>query len=353
MRVLLITNVIQCNKLPSRIRAIASELEQLFKEANPEHPKIQPTRRKPPQKQRKVGLNLENKHKQTTEKFETPVDMANHDLQLFLATYFLDQDGKPDPSKTPFPLLLPRISARLALQQGADTIPRLKTSRGGEGDFQILVIGWIRAAIFDETERISAEQARLRDEMSLTWQKRLRKHYSLIKSLPVLSKPRKFAIDSAQGGYAIECRGVMDSFIGTDDDDDSSLEITYTKADGWVGSFKIGVIYGVMRLDTDRKALLARCKATEKNESRVDGLAGVAIPLDELETTVEESDVSEEEDVFSDLSADEKDLEDEPRSPILAALVRKRKNTPTKALNDSAKHSRTLPNSPSNRIYFK
>lgn len=356
MPVSLVTTIMQCNKLPSWVRAIASELEQLFKVANCEHPKAHPTTDKPTRKigtQRKSGLQLEKKHEQTLKIFKTPVDLANHDRPLFLAMYFLDQDGKPDPSKTPFPLLLPGISDRLVLQQAADTIPGLKTSSGGEGEFRVLVIGWNRAAIFDETERISADQARLRDEMSPTWQDRLRKYYSLIKVLPVLSKPRKFAIESAQGDYAVECRGVMDNFHGTDDDD-SSLRITYTKADGWVGIFKIGVIDGVMRLDTDRKALLARCKATEKNESRVDDLTGTDIPLDELGTTEEEDGASEEEDLFSDLSADEKDVEDEPRSPIFAAAVRrKRKSAPTKAPKPSTKRSKLSSSTSSNRLYFK
>ena len=88
--------------------------------------------------------------------FKVPVDLTNHDCNLFLAKYFLDQDGMPDPSKTPFPILLPGLLDRLALQQAADTIPGLKTSSGGEGEFRILVIGWKRVAVFHETERIAA-----------------------------------------------------------------------------------------------------------------------------------------------------------------------------------------------------
>ena len=61
---------------------------------------------------------------------------------------------------------------------------------------------------------------------------------------------------------------------------ESSLKINYCKTDGWIGIFEIGVTYGVMRLDTDRKGLLARCKATEKNESRVDDYTGMHIQLE-------------------------------------------------------------------------
>lgn len=299
-----------------------------------------------------MKLSLENKHKQTLEKFNTPVDLANHDCSLFLAKYFLDRDWKPDPSKSPFPILLPGLSDRLALQQAADTVPGLKTSSGGEGDLRVVVIGWIRAAIFEETERISAEQAILRDEMSPTWQERLQKHYSFINTLPVLSKPRKFAIESAQGNYAVECRGVMDNYSH---DDDSSIRIIHSKTDGWVGVFKIGVIYGVMRLDTDRKALLARCKATEKNESRVDDHTGMDIALEELGTTEEDDDASGEEDVFSDLSADERDQGDEPKSHISASAVvrEKRKSAPTRAPNPAAKRPKPSSSISPNRLYFK
>lgn len=355
MRVSLITIAVQCNKLPSRVRVIASELEQLFKAANPQHPKVISKLNKPPQKTRAqlpVGLRLEDSHKQTLGKFKVPVDLANHDRNLFLAKYFLDNEGKPDHSKTPFTILLPGISDRLALQQAADTIPGLKTSSGGEGKFRVLVIGWKRAAIFNQTERISADQARLRDEMSPEWQERLRKHYNLIKMLPVPSKPGKLAIESAQGTYAVECRGVMDDYGGSENDD-SDLRITYSKADGWVGIFNIGVIYGVMRLDTDRKALLVRCKATEENESRVDDHTGLDIPLEELETTEEENDASEEEDAFSDLSADEIN-EDEPGSPGFAVVARrKRRNAPTNAQNTSSKRSKLSPGTSTNRLYFK
>lgn len=355
MPVHLITTVMQCYKLPSRVRAIASKLEQLFRAANLEHAEFQYKTEKPPQKigtQRPRGLRLEDKHKQSLERFKIPVDLADYDRSLFVAKYFLDQDGKPDPLKTPFPVLLPGLSDMLAVQQAADTIPGLKTSIGGEGDFRVLVIGWIRAAIFEETERISADQARLRDEPSPEWQRRLRKHYNLIRMLPVSSKPRIFAIESAQGSYAIECRGVMDNYHSSNPDD-SSLRITYSKTDGWVGIFEIGVIYGVMRLDTDRKALLARCKATEKNESRLDDGPGMDLSLEELETTEEEDDASEEEDLFSDLSADEKDEEHEPMPPVFGAVIRRKRSVPEKALGTSAKRPRLSLSTSSNRLYFK
>ena len=145
-----------------------------------------------------MNLSLENKHKQTFERFKTPVDLANHDCSLFLATSFLDRDWKPDPSKTPFQILLPGLSYRLALQQAADTVPGLTTSSGGEGDLRVVVIGWIRAAIFEEMERILAEQAILRDGMCPTWQERLQKQYSWINTLPVMSKPRKSFCQTSQ-----------------------------------------------------------------------------------------------------------------------------------------------------------
>ena len=86
----------------------------------------------------------------------------------------------------------------------------------------------------------------------------------------------------------------------------------------------------------------------------MDDLTGMDIPLGELGTTEEEINVSEEEDVFSDLSADEKDLEDEHRSPIFAeAIRRKLKTAPTKAPNTSAKRSKLSPSTSANRLYFK
>ncbi|KAL9075007.1 MAG: hypothetical protein Q9161_001938 [Pseudevernia consocians] len=286
-----------CDKLSSRVRAIISELEQLFKATNSEQPKVRPKIDKPPQKigtQKPVNPSLENKHKQTFERFKTPVDLANHDCSLFLAP-FLTGTGSQILQKRHFKFYYMDFR-----------------------DLRVVVIGWIRAAIFEEMERILAEQAILRDGLSPTWQERLQKQYSLINTLPVMSKPRKFAIESSQGIYGFECRGVMDNYS---QDDDSSLRIIDKKTDGWVGTFKIGVIYGVMRLDTDRKALLGRCKATEKNKSRVDDHTGLEISLEELGTTEEDDDASEEEEVFSDLSADGKDQEDEPKPHISTLAV--------------------------------
>lgn len=238
------------------------------------------------------------------------------------------------------------------MQHATDNIPELKTLSGGEGEFRILVIGWNREAIFDVTERISADQASLREELSRSWQERLREHYSLIKATPVLSRPRKFAIESAQGTYAIECRKVMGTYYGSDPNE-SSLRITYSRNDGWIGIFEIGIIYNVMRLDTERKGLLARCKATEKNESRVDDHTGMHIPLEESESIEGEDDASEEEDVCGDLSADEtEDVDGSESSSFEIVTRRKRRRAPTKASNP-AKRSKPSSTRPSNRLYLK
>lgn len=356
MTVSSITTVTQCNKLPSRVQAIASELEQLFLAANPHYTQVQPNSDKPSLKVGARGLRAllsEDKHKRALEKFKRPVDLANYDCSLFLAKYFLDLDGTPDPPKVPFPVLLPGLSDRLAMQQAADGVPGLKTSSGGEGDFRILVIGWNRAAIFEVAEKISADQARLRNALSPTWQENLQEHYRLIKKQRLSSKLRKFAIESAQGTYAIECRGRVD--IYDHDDNDSSLRITYSEIDGWVGIFRIGVIYGVMRLDTDGKALLARCKATEKNESRIDECTEMQVPLEELETTEEEEGYSEEEDVFSDLSEGEEDEEEVSDSYelVVVGMRRKRRRAPSEARESPAKRSRPSSRNKPNRLYFK
>ena len=177
--------------------------------------------------------------------------------------------------------------------------------------------------------------------MNSRWLERLRKHYSLIKMLPMPSKPRRFTIESARGNDAVEFRGVMDRYPGSDYDN-SNLRITYSKIYGWVSIFKIGVIYSVIRLGTDRKALLARYKATKKNKSRVDNYIGMDIPFEELEITEEEDDISEEEDVFSDLSVDENDNADEEEeeeekdedtslSGFVVVIRRKRRYVPTNA----------------------
>ena len=346
----------QCDKLPSKVRAIAVELEQLSKAANTESQHVKSSVEKTPQKagtQRQGGLLSEEKHKKALEKFKIPVDLANHDKTLFFAKYFLDQDGRPKPSITPFPILLPGLLDKLAMQQAADAVPGLKTCTGGEGDFRVLVIGWDRTAIFKITESLSTAQANLRDEMSPTWQQYLQRHYMLVQALPVSSKPRTFGIKSAQGTYAVECNGKMDSYCGLNPDE-YSLRITYSKVDGWIGIFKIGVLYGVMRFDVDRKALLARCKATDKNEARLDEYTEMTIPLEELNTTELEDNASEEEDIFSDLSTDERCEEDEPGSFEDGVWIgRKRRRAFDKAPS-AAKRLKSSPNtSTTNRLYFK
>ena len=352
----------QCKKLPFRVQAIESDLEQMFTEVNPASPETEQRKAKPvakpprkPSAQQPGGLLSEDKHKRALDKYKRPVDLANYDRKLFLAKYFLAENGKQDRSKTPFPLLLPGLVDKLALQQAADAISGLKTSIGGEGDFRVLVIGWNRAAIFEVAEQTSTDQARLRDDLSPKWQGHLRKHYRLVKKLPILSKSMEMKEESAQGTYAVECRGASENWINSCDED-SSLRITYSEKEGWVGTFSIGIIYGVMKLGADRKALLARCKATEKNEARIDDYTGMEIPLEELEDTEEEDNASEEEDVFSDLSEREQDQEreeDESEPGRFSVLRRKRTKAPTKAHAAAAKRPKSSRSTSSNRLYFK
>ena len=282
-------------------------------------------------------------------KFKTAVDLANYDCNLFLAKYFLDQNGNPDPSRAPFPVILPGISDRLALQQAADTIPDLKVLSGGEGNLQILVIGWNRVAIFETAEKISADQARLRGAMSPTWQRHMQAHYSVVQRLPVSSELRPLQIESARGEYAVECREVMHNHGGLDGDD-SSLKIFYRNTVGWVGHLKLGIIYGVMGLHIDRKALLARCKAREKNKSREDDHGGgMDTTLEELETIDVEADANEEEDVSSNLSA----LEPTEFKEAALGIDRKRKQAFTKAPKSPAKRAKLPSSTSSNRLYFE
>ena len=333
----------------------------MFKGANSASPQVEQRKSKPvaklprkPSAQQPAGLLSEDKHKRALEKYKRPGDLANYDRKLFLAKYFLNESGKPDRSKTPFPLLLPGLLDKLSLQQAADAIPGLKTSIGGEGEFRILVIGWDRAAIFEIAEQTSTDQARLRDDLDPQWQEDLRKHYKLVKRLPILSKSMKMKEESAQGTYAVECIGAQDKWYGCEEN--SSLRITYSEREGWVGIFSIGVIYGIMKVGTDRKALLARCKATEKNEARIDEYTMTEMTLEELETTEEEDNASEEEDVFSDLSEreqDEESEEDEFERGGFSVLPRKRTKAPTKAHAAAVKRLKASRSMSSNRLYFK
>ena len=334
----------------------------MFMEANPvsqgmEQKQAKPVAKPPrkPSSQQPGGLLSDEKHKHALEKYKRPVDLANYDSKVFLAKYFLDEDGKPDRSKTHFPLLLPGLLDKLSLQQAADAVPGLKTSIGGEGEFRVLVIGWNRAAIFETAEQTSTDQARLRDNLSSKWSSHLRKHHRLVKQLPILSKSMKVKEESVKGTYAIECRGASEDWIDSCDED-SSLRITHSEKEGWVGIFSIGIIYGVMKLGTDRKALLARCKATEKHEARIDDYTEMEVPLEELETTEEEDDASEEEDVFSDLSESEQEEEREEAQfgpGGFTAPSRKRTKPPTKAHAAAAKRLKVSRSTSCNRLYFK
>ena len=331
----------------------------MFKAANPASPRVEYRKAKPvantprkPSAQQPRSLLSEDKHKRALEKYKRPVDLANYDCKVFLAKYFLNENGKPDRSKTPFPLLLPGLADKLSLQQAADAIPGLKTSIGGEGEFRVLVVGWDRAAIFEIAEQTSTDQARLRDDLSSTWHEHLRKHYSMIKKLPVLNKSMTMKEESTRGTYAVECRGASDNWFQYDED--SSLRITYNEEEGWVGIFSIGVLYGVMKLGTDRKALLARCKAIEKDEARSDSDTETDKSLEELKATEEEDNASEEEDVFSDLSEgdqDEKSIMND--SGGFSVLPRKRTNAQTKPHAAAAKRLKLSRSTASNRLYFK
>ena len=139
---------------------------------------------------------------------------------------------------------------------------------------------------------------------------------------------------SPGGGVAIEGRGKRDNYT---DDNNADLIITYRKADGWVGIFEIDVIHRAMRSDTGRKALLARYKATEKNEARVNdplGTLGTDIQFEELHMTKEKKNAGEEEDIFSHMNADEKSEIDEESLHISHAMrCKERKSVTTLASN--------------------
>ena len=192
--------------------------------------------------------------------------------------------------------------------------------------------------------------------------------------MPILSKPKRLAIESAQGTYALECRGVTDSWDLHDGD--PKLRITFSDTDGWIGIFHIGVIYGVMRLDTNRKALLARCKATEKSEIRENVYDEFDEDEDdEIKRKEREEVISEEEDVFSDLSTTETWKEDtvsdissnEPQEEIyesdsdglIVLASRKRKRALVEAREIEARRKSSIKrlkpsaSTVNDRIYFK
>jgi hypothetical protein len=177
----------------------------------------------------------------------TPTAEAEHDLQRFLAKYFLDGlNGQPDKSKSPNPIALPGYSNRSTVHQAAERIDGLHTHSGGEGyDDRTIVIGWDRAAVWRLAGEFGAASwERKKKQKQQVWEESLNEHRSFVEEGK--KNPNIGLLKSYTGSYLIDCKTLSD---GWDIENDMTLDIDEsTDPKVLQAAFDFGVLDGTMLL---------------------------------------------------------------------------------------------------------
>ncbi|KAF9768579.1 hypothetical protein IL306_014090, partial [Fusarium sp. DS 682] len=193
-------------------------------------------------------------------KCKTPGEKANHDLDLFLAHYFLT-DGQPDQQKTPRPLSLEGFDQRLTLHLKAGEIPGLYTVSGGSGNNRTICIGWDIGSVNSLARSIDARAREAeKREREMKWEKAMEAHAQFTSTLkpPPPSRGRKakprFDLEQYQGSYIVKCDSVtngwkhLNSHILT-------MNIFLGEEGSLTANYDFGIITGTMLLSNDEETL--------------------------------------------------------------------------------------------------
>jgi hypothetical protein len=227
----------QCDYVPESIMAIEGELNQEYEAKCDE---------------------LKKARLEQFSKIGSPTKEAEFDVDLFLAKYFLDENGQPDRSKTPKPLPFLDFRDQWSLHTAAEKVPGLHTCSGGtDGDARVWVIGWDRNNVRSVAHEIDAEQrAEDMDRAKAECEKKQRHVARRGKA----EASRAFKPADAVGAYVVECKSISEEWDNAND-----LTMNISQGTGPIvlqAEFDFSVLEGVMRLGFD-PTLLSICSSSE------------------------------------------------------------------------------------------
>lgn len=142
----------------------------------------------------------------------TPGEQANNNLDKFMALYFLDDQGEPDPTKTAEPMALHGFANKAQLHEKAKRLPGLETRSGGEGSSRTICIGWDRKAVWDLASRLDDDARSQREkEKAAKWDRAMAEHNRLAELVnrdgpkvnPKSLQPAR--IQKCKGSYLVDC----------------------------------------------------------------------------------------------------------------------------------------------------
>ncbi|RFU77115.1 hypothetical protein TARUN_5096 [Trichoderma arundinaceum] len=284
------------------------------------------------------------------ENCKTPVEKANLDLDRFMDLYFLT-DGKPDPNKTPEPLVLDGLDQTWKMQHVVYKIPGLHTSSCDmmEKD-RTLCVEWDREKVFkfgsDMMARALAADKALRQ---VKWEQQLELHQAYLSSIQPKESiggadenPEPFSLDRCQGSYVIYCEEIMDGWTSDITGHNFTMDISSGKGNAPRAAINLGIIRGHMIF------------SLSKDVHR--GIPGATSFVSE--TSLGDGEGEEAEDADGD---DEHGRDDIEQQESTTGMKRKQGEVPLAQPLDSALHRRanakrrktTSPSAPSHRVYFR
>ncbi|KAK3324154.1 hypothetical protein B0T19DRAFT_402406 [Cercophora scortea] len=199
----------------------------------------------------------------------SPKDLARHPRWI-MEKYFLDQSGKPDPTKTTTVVSVPfgRFSSHYntsRLEAAADRVPGLHQAAERGCLSETIYLGWDRRAVNQAADNHRAKEAqeyqRQRDEREA---ERAAQHADFLASETNQAHgAREYSII---GHYIIDCEDI-ESGWPEQAEEDMTLEIKISNEKSTNGiyeaTFDFGITEGIMILSADKVALDEYCSLLE------------------------------------------------------------------------------------------
>lgn len=130
--------------------------------------------------------------------------------------YFLT-DGKPDPSKTPEPLVLHGFHDQRSLHVLAGDVPGLETCSGGDGMNRSLYIGWSWFQVYDTAMNLNrpAREAH-KEAKNAKWRAAMEKHREFVAKVNNgkgrKPKAKPFELAMCAGSYVVLCEKIANGY---------------------------------------------------------------------------------------------------------------------------------------------
>ncbi|KAK8209412.1 hypothetical protein IWZ01DRAFT_317703 [Phyllosticta capitalensis] len=197
----------------------------------------------------------------------TPQERANRDFDRFLRYHYLNEDGKPDPSKTTEVVVMSQSLVPLGvdLQRAVPGLYTAPCRCDRWGFSNIICIGWDRSAVMrtvqEENEKEAAalkrkeelKRQRLQDEWEGTVEPH-RRYLSQRKNLK--EEPKSFELQQCIGSYIIRCDKISGGWTVLDP---LCLNVCAGVDGSLIAQYNLSIIAGTMLLSRSEKKLDELC----------------------------------------------------------------------------------------------